>query len=784
MKKTGEILERQETEFTLEELKEENQFLYRELFPESYLYSYGNPAYAEKCLGEYGKAMSFLYAELRGSIVYAYEKKWWDYTVAAELFLEVHSAFSEEELPSVKTTEDILRSYVNDYCQDMMEQRIAEGVDPSLDFAVRIIMDSDLTDLRYLYKYGEYVSENETGVAEFLNSLTQEQIDDMARTYTEGYRIGFINTRKDIAKKKTVNIRYNLGFERMVRAAILQFREMGLEPVIYRHASHIVNKRGSARVGFTGGVANPQYEYDHRQDSALFLDSDFVKRKLRSMQTAYEKYKDLAGVHGGPAVIETFGEEPFSPIARSEAYSLSDAQQKLQVELDNESGQIVNRYIKGEERSFTIIAYPVPEIGEKFPEIFGEIVKINTLDYKLYQLNLNDFSRRVNERFRKNGGKEQIFYSMNRDIEKMLSVTAEVYDEKQKKYKSINSLGKGMRSIYMLSLLETCEETMDDATDLIIVENPEIFLHPKLQNESGDILYRLSKKSQVIFSTHAANLLSNFNSRQIRQMVQGEDGYARISEKTDISEVLDNLGYSAGDLMNVNFVFIVEGRQDKSRLPLLLKKYYSEMYDENGNLQRIAIITTNSCTNIKTYANLKYMNQIYLKDNFLMIRDGDGRDREMLKHQLCKYYEERNQEDVDRLPRVMPKNVLILKYYSFENYFLNPAVMAQLGIVDSEQEFYETFLAKWKEYLHRISSGKKLTEVLGKDLETTEDVKNHMEEIKIYLRGHNLYDIFYGRYKKEETELLTRYIELAPREDFADILDSIERFIYFESRKN
>ena len=385
LKKTGEILERQETEFTLEELKEENQFLYRELFPESYLYSYGNPAYAEKCLGEYGKAMSFLYAELRGSIVYAYEKKWWDYTVAAELFLEVHSAFSEEELPSVKTTEDILRSYVNDYCQDMMEQRIAEGVDPSLDFAVRIIMDSDLTDLRYLYKYGEYVSENETGVAEFLNSLTQEQIDDMARTYTEGYRIGFINTRKDIAKKKTVNIRYNLGFERMVRAAILQFREMGLEPVIYRHASHIVNKRGSARVGFTGGVANPQYEYDHRQDSALFLDSDFVKRKLRSMQTAYEKYKNLAGVHGGPAVIETFGEEPFSPIARSEAYSLSDAQQKLQVELDNESGQIVNRYIKGEERSFTIIAYPVPEIGEKFPEIFGEIVKINTLDYKLYQ---------------------------------------------------------------------------------------------------------------------------------------------------------------------------------------------------------------------------------------------------------------------------------------------------------------------------------------------------------------------------------------------------------------
>ena len=91
-----------------------------------------------------------------------------------------------------------------------------------------------------------------------------------------------------------------------------------------------------------------------------------------------------------------------------------------------------------------------------------------------------------------------------------------------------------------------------------------------------------------------------------------------------------------------------------------------------------------------------------------MIRDGDGKDREMLKHQHCKYYEERNLEDIDRLPRVTEKNVLILKYYSFENYFLNPAVMAELGILESEEQFYEIFLEKWKEYLYRIKSGKAL----------------------------------------------------------------------------
>ena len=422
-------------------------------------------------------------------------------------------------------------------------------------------------------------------------------------------------------------------------------------------------------------------------------------------------------------------------------------------------------------------------ISRKTPEELNALEAAKLLEYKLYNLNLDTFSRRVNENFRRNGGRDEILYSMNLDVEKTLAVKTEIRKSGQREKYPVGSMGKGMRSIYMLSLLETYEEEGRKNADLILVEDPEIFLHPKLQKVSGDILYRLSKKNQVIFSTHSPNLLSNFNSRQIRQVSLNREGFSEVRERTDISAVLDDLGYSANDLMNVNFVFIVEGKQDKSRLPLLIRKYYSETYDSEGNLSRIAIITTNSCTNIKTYANLKYMNQVYIKDNFLMIRDGDGKDREELKKQLCSYYALRNEEDVDRLPRVTEKNVLILKYYSFENYFLDPRVMAQIGILESEEQFYEIFLEKWKEYLHRLKSGQRLVEVIGQDLETKDDVKRHMEEIKTHMRGHNLYDIYYGRYKENEREILSRYIDAAPREDFADILDSIDRFIYFESRK-
>lgn len=422
-------------------------------------------------------------------------------------------------------------------------------------------------------------------------------------------------------------------------------------------------------------------------------------------------------------------------------------------------------------------------IEQKSPAQLDALETSKLLDYKLYQLNLDDFACKVNNCFHKNGGREQILYTMNRDVEKILEVTTQIRHPAQNVPRPISHMGKGMRSIYLFSLLEAYTQIEENLSSIIMIEDPEIFLHPSLQKVCGTILYRLATKNQVIFTTHSPNLLPNFSSRQIRQVVHQKDGSSGIREKTDISAILDDLGYTAGDLMNVNFVFIVEGKQDKSRLPLLLEKYYAETTDKQGNLSRIAIITTNSCTNIKTYANLKYMNQIYLRDQFLMIRDSDGKDPAVLRSQLCRYYEERNREDMDKLPRVRPENVLILKYYSFENYFLNPKVMVKVGVVESENVFYETLLEKWKEYLYRMKSGRRLVEILGCELETAADIKRHMEEIRIYLRGHNLFDIFYGRYKEKENELLKRYIELAPKEDFEDIFKALERFPYFEGRR-
>ena len=370
----------------IEELAAWNKKLYSDILPEHYRESYANPDYAVAQLGEaYGSTLSALYAEIRAAIVYVYEKKTEYLDILFELFIEVYNQFEEEEMPEPHVLKEILYWYASDYCDVFVADRIHEQVDATQSFAADLILGSDLADLRYLYRFGEYISDSELTTAKYLLSLDETTIQKMADVYTEGYRIGFVNTGKDLSKKKTVNIRYVLGFERVVKKAIENFDKMGLKPVIYRSGVSMLTKRQHLKIGYYGAIANKQYEYDHRNDQALFLDKKFVERKLEVIATTYEHLKEEAGAFAGPACIEMFGEVPFVPEQKETALKLSEKQQELSVFFDGRQSRLTNTYIPGDERSFTIIAYPVPEIGEDYEEIFQEIIRINTLDAGLYE---------------------------------------------------------------------------------------------------------------------------------------------------------------------------------------------------------------------------------------------------------------------------------------------------------------------------------------------------------------------------------------------------------------
>lgn len=361
-------------EYTTEQLEQLNYELYEDIYKENYETSLANPKFACEELGEeYGRILCYVYKKIRDLIGNVYRQEIEIVTLRIELFIELFYYFENSEELEYRSIEETVYSFEKDNTEIFVDDMVDWRVNPKRTFAVDIVMNSDLNDIRYLYMYGEHIGANEIGMAQYLNSLSQSEIDSLAHVYTEGYRKGFVIAGKDLSIKDTVDIRYNIGFERIIKSAILDFEKMGLKPIIYP-------------LGYGSTMCNKQYWFDHKFDEALYLDKAFVKRKLEVAKQAFENRKDLALKMAGPAVIEIFGENPFEPESKKEAYKLTKEQQKLSAGYINEYQRIVQEHIPGDQRSFTIIAFPIPEFGDNFKEMFDATVKINTLDSEKYEI--------------------------------------------------------------------------------------------------------------------------------------------------------------------------------------------------------------------------------------------------------------------------------------------------------------------------------------------------------------------------------------------------------------
>ena len=367
-------------EISLEEWKEINHSVNRFRYDSAYYEtSYANPT---KAVGEFGENIGSRLCALAaktfdiGSL--CFEARYFELTILAELFLEIYNIFEcseEDELSgSIKSA---IYYHTYDYMDETTEYRIRDSITCHKPFFAQIIDNIDINDERSLYLTGENIGFNETNSFKYINSLSEEEIDKIAHTYTDGYIKGFELAGIDLAEKETVQIRYPVGFERIVKKAMQIFAENELKSVILRR------RQGVPQSGCID--CNPQFAYDHRFDKAIYYNKAIMDRQLSSLKNAYEKYKNEAEVYAGPAVIENFGEKDFEPATKKEALKLDKAQRDLSSEYDILSANLVNEYIDHEKYSFTIIAFPLPEIGDDYEKIFTDTIQINTLDTTMYQ---------------------------------------------------------------------------------------------------------------------------------------------------------------------------------------------------------------------------------------------------------------------------------------------------------------------------------------------------------------------------------------------------------------
>ena len=360
---------------TEEELRTYNRKLYLCADKDVYETSFLNPAYAVSVFGKTkGRIISAVFADLVAKINYVYGGVNRPFLYSAELVLEVYSLL--ENGADANALKRALFYHRHDYCEERSIANAYMMYTPGFRHFYDIAMKEDLSNPGYLYKIGCPVTDNMLQISAFLATLPEKDIESMAETYVNGYVEGFEVTGTDFSKKKYVQVITGYGFERITRAAIRKFEELGKEAVVL----YFEDVYGGNWLG-----ENRQAVYDHRNDSFLTLNKRMVETIVRSVQKAYANVGDYMRLAAGPAVQEIFGEPDFDPVNKPEVLSVDAKMSKMDVEMNSRLFMLREQYMPSEDRSYTIISYPVPSIGPKFKDIFKATIRVNTLSSARYK---------------------------------------------------------------------------------------------------------------------------------------------------------------------------------------------------------------------------------------------------------------------------------------------------------------------------------------------------------------------------------------------------------------
>jgi len=379
------------TSHTFDELLALNHSYYADITGDAYNTSFANPIIAVESFGkELGRLLSSVYVSVRQCIGFAFEQRQVSIMWKSELVQEIVEVLNtnrelinnHKDNESLKTVVEslinILKANAAKDAADKFNIELYRKFSPEFKVYSQQVINMDLTDQRYIFRYGMYVSYNEIELMKYFATCSHKQLQNMANTYTEAFYRGFIKKSIDLNTKSTVNVGYHIGFEAVISLAVKNFERLGLSPLVY------YTLKGINRPRLMNTKPSKQMEYDHKFDDGLYIDKKTLDDQLELATILLEENKEMIGQMAGPAVMEIFGDTPFAPESKKECIKYSDEVKELKNDFNNSYQQLFSKYLPRSNYSFVLISYPVPEIGEQFKEIFDETILVNTLDESVY----------------------------------------------------------------------------------------------------------------------------------------------------------------------------------------------------------------------------------------------------------------------------------------------------------------------------------------------------------------------------------------------------------------
>ena len=182
---------------SLQEMQVYNYTLHKDKILEIYESSFANPAYSVKCFKDkFGQLNIILYLYIISLGKLAHEHLIYKIDSINQLFIDYYNIYHKHGADYDKLLL-ALKKYVVANRYDNLCWGYLKRFSPDFDFYTNWVKNADLNDLRYLYYYGNYVSEDELKTAEFLNTLPEEKIEYVMKQTAKAYIDSFSESNKD-----------------------------------------------------------------------------------------------------------------------------------------------------------------------------------------------------------------------------------------------------------------------------------------------------------------------------------------------------------------------------------------------------------------------------------------------------------------------------------------------------------------------------------------------------------------------------------------------------------
>lgn len=254
--------------------------------------------------------------------------------------------------------------------------------------------------------------------------------------------------------------------------------------------------------------------------------------------------------------------------------------------------------------------------------------------------------------------------------------------------------GSGIQSVLVLTLFKLYADLKVGGA-ILLIEEPESFLHPHANRHMSKILKEFSSEDniQIIFSTHSPNYLEDVDFKDIILLRKENHKSIKkcIGEISDEIKLKKEMTSSNLELFFSDKVVLVEGQTENFILPYYAKDINLKFDFDKKN---ISLIDVGSKSNLSSYIEL--LNDLEIP--WLAMVDRDFVDLNQSKRLLMKMNREldidldlENDTEVSLIAKLADQGICVLKHGGMENYYSKEWLLEIIyDIIENECESDDT----------------------------------------------------------------------------------------------